>query len=132
MLAYNNLVKQKEVDMDFNEYCNTKIEDDACKKNNFGGNNQGWKGSQTNKTKTTETANESSASLNEEEIKKTIEKYQNYSSEQLLGELLRQTSKQKAEGKYDGKKMEDFSKQIRPMLSVEQQNKLDEILKLLR
>ena len=118
--------------MDFNEYCNTKIEEDVCKKNNFENNNQGWKSGQTNKTKTTETANKSSASLNEEEIKKTIEKYQNYSSEQLLSELLKQTSKQKAEGKYDGKKMEDFSNQIRPMLSAEQQNKLDEILKLLR
>ena len=118
--------------MDFNEYCNTKIEEDVCKKNNFENNNQGWKTNQTYKPKTNETTNTNSASLNEEEIKKTISKYQNYSSEQLLSELLRQTSKQKAEGKYDGKKMEDFSKQIRPMLSAEQQNKLDEILKLLR
>lgn len=63
-------------------------------------------------------------------INEAIEKYSDYSSDQLLNEFVNQTNKQKQDGTFDVGKLENVKNTLTPYLSAEQQKRLNEILKM--
>lgn len=70
--------------------------------------------------------------ISEDDIKKKIEKYKNYSNQQLLTELLAEANKQKMSGNLTEQKLQQMIEGISPYLDDAQKQKLNEIAKLLR
>ena len=86
-------------------------------------------------TKTEQQKNQKKVQTNsvyEDDIKKKIDKYKNYSNQELLTELLTEANKQKKNGNLTNEKIEEMVSGLSPYLDNEQKQRLNEIIKLLR
>ena len=108
--------------MDFEDYCKSYVE--PQKSENF-------EQQRENLTKLNDKKVESN-SINEDEIKKKIDKYKNYNNQELLNELLKETNRQKKNGTLTDKKLDEMMNGLLPYLDNEQKQRMNEILKLLR
>jgi hypothetical protein len=104
--------------MDFEEYCKTTKFSEKQNENARSDNKQNDK--------------VESQQMTEEALKKELNKYQNMSENALFDELLKETNKQKQNGNLTNKKLEEMGEKLKPMLSSEQQNRLEKIIKMLR
>lgn len=103
--------------MDFENFCNSYVEKDE------------------KDTKTEQQKNQKKVQTNsvyEDDIKKKIDKYKNYSNQELLTELLTEANKQKKNGNLTNEKIEEMVSGLSPYLDNEQKQRLNEIIKLLR
>ena len=121
------------VSMDFENFCNSydnqqngqfDRQSESKAKNDFVNKNQ-------NKTKI-ENQTAGINGINEDEIKKKIEKYKNYDNQQLLTELLTEANKQKKSGNLTDQKLTEMIESMSPYLDDSQKQRLNEIAKLLR
>lgn len=78
------------------------------------------------------TNNTQTQNIDDKFIQQMLNKYKGMSQEQLLNQLLTETNKQKQSGQLSNKKIDDLSNQLKPFLDANQQDKLDEILKMMR
>ena len=78
--------------------------------------------------------NESSSnnSNNFDEYNETINKYKNFSQDQLVDELFSQAQQLKSEGKLNANMLNQLSSTLSPMLNPEQQNLLNSLLERLK
>ena len=65
---------------------------------------------------------------NEEKVKRTYEKYKNYSQDELLQELMRSVNAQKQNGTFDKERLLSTLSLVMPSLNSEQRRKLEELL----
>ena len=65
------------------------------------------------------------------QVEDLISKFQGMSETELLGEVFKIINKQKQEGNFDMNKITDIAQKIKPLLNLEQQNKLEDLLKLI-
>lgn len=107
MIAYNNLVK--EVEMNFEEFCNS-----------------------TEFEKKSEVRKQGVSESQEKELQQKFDKYKNMNSDMLMSELIRETNRQKTNGTYNPQGLNEMVSKLKPMLSDAQKQRLDEILKMLR
>lgn len=88
-----------------------------------------------NKDNKNETKNaqrdEPPAAMSEADIESMMDKYGGRSEQELMGELFSLTDKQKQDGSFDAKAMQKTAESIMPMLTSEQQQKLNDILFML-
>lgn len=105
--------------MDFNDYCKSTKFDSASKTANAKFQND------------VKTQN-STGQIDEQNIRQTLNKYQGMSQSDLMQELIKETNKQKQNGKLNDQKLAELGSQLKPMLDDNQKTKLDEILKMLR
>ena len=68
----------------------------------------------------------------ENSVKEKLQKFQGYSQNQLVSELLSEAAKQKKQGNLDDKKLAEISQTILPFLDEEQQKKFNSLIDLLR
>ena len=108
--------------MDFEDFCKSYV--DTSKNENFEKGKEDLTKSNNKKVE--------SNFINEDEIKKKIDKYKNYSNQELLNELLKETNRQKKNGTLTDKKLDEIANGLIPYLDNEQKQRMNEILKLLR
>lgn len=65
---------------------------------------------------------------NQENIENLYEKYKNFSSDELLGELYKNVAKQKTDGTFDYEKIKNTISGVLPYLNESQKNNLMTIL----
>lgn len=65
---------------------------------------------------------------NEEQVKKTFDKYSKFSNQQLMDELLTQVSNQKKNGTFSFVELSEKINSLKPMLSEEQIKNIDNLL----
>lgn len=124
--------------MNFNEFCESnKIETETPSKKEFS-KNDNLENFENNTQKTQNSAQKASnqskntQSFDEEAVKEKLKKYQNMTEEELKKQLLIEGKKQKANGTIDDKTLDNIRDSLSPLLSSEQQNRLEELLKLLK
>lgn len=66
--------------------------------------------------------------VNEEQVKKTFDKYSKFSNQQLMDELLTQVSNQKKNGTFSFVELSEKINSLKPMLSEEQIKNIDNLL----
>ena len=65
-------------------------------------------------------------------INEAIDRYSGYSEKELMQELLSQTNLQKQNGEFDEKRLENIKNTLTPYLNSAQQEKLNEIMKMVK
>ena len=105
--------------MDFNDYCKSTKFDSASK-------------TASAKFQNDVKTQNSTGQIDEQNIRQTLNKYQGMSQSDLMQELIKETNKQKQNGKLNDQKLAELGSQLNPMLDDNQKTKLDEILKMLR
>ena len=124
--------------MNFNEFCDSnKIESEMCSKKDFSKNKnfENFENITQNMQKNTQNTsnfNKNTQNFNEEALKEKIRQYQNMTEDELKKQLLIEGKKQKENGTIDKNTLDNIKKTLNPILSNEQQNRLEELLKLLR
>jgi|GEM_PF-749664 len=68
----------------------------------------------------------------EEQVEKLVNDYAGKNENELISELLREVAKGKANGTLSNNDIDNFYQQAFPMLTVEQRQRLNEIIKLIR
>lgn len=63
-----------------------------------------------------------------DKVQDLINKFQSMDEAELLGEIFKIINKQKQDGTFDPQKIRDIAQNIKSFLTVEQQEKLDELL----
>lgn len=121
--------------MNFDEFCNeTQIEELHGKENFLKNQQKNIKYQQKNSDYSAKNQNfeNDSQKINEEILKKHIQKYQNMSQQELLNELLSETGKQRQNGSLDNKKLSEIQNSLMPLLDKEQQDRLKQLVDMLR
>lgn len=72
------------------------------------------------------------SSQEQDAINQTIEKYSDFSENQLMQEFLNQTNIQKQKGEFDEKRLENIKSTLTPYLNSQQLEKLNEIMKMVK
>ena len=96
--------------MDLKDFCNTKVEKTQNQKIDIASNNQQLSS----------------------EAEKTFEKYKNYSSDELMAELIKRTNEQKNSGNLSPEKLEQIYNTISSVLPPENRQNLDRIFDRLK
>ena len=96
--------------MDFKDFCNESIEPKQTEKINIASNNQ---------------------NLNNE-AEKVIEKYKNYSSDELMNELIKRTNQQKQSGNLTSEKIQKIRSTMESILPPENHDFLEKIFDRLK
>lgn len=118
--------------MNFDEYCSTKIVGERDSEN-FENEYKVPKKQQNNAKKQQNfEKNSQNSKFSETELKEKIDQYKSKDSNQLLDELIKETAKQKKNGTLDDNKLSTIGESLKPMLDKSQQEKLEQILKMLR
>ena len=84
-----------------------------------------------NNSQTTSTHKNSTTYTNEE-LQDMINKYSSLSEDKLLGEFIRLTLEKKSRGELKDKDLENMKSTIEPFLDIEQKNKLNQIIDMVR
>lgn len=82
------------------------------------------------KNRPTESTN--SSSTNQEDIRKTAEQYAGKSEEELLAEIFRLANENKRNGTLSASQLDEFERNVMPMLNREQRKRLESVLGMLR
>ena len=69
---------------------------------------------------------------NQEDLRKTAEKYQGKSDSEILGEILSMARKGKADGSLSDEALQTFVDRITPMLGAEQQARLKQAIEMIK
>lgn len=97
-------------------------------------NNPGLKDGQENKNDKKDKINQ--GNVNQEQIAETVQnianKYEGKSQQELMNEILQQTKKGKQDGSVNVSELENMAQKVAPMLNLEQQKKLVEIMELIK
>lgn len=101
--------------MNFNDFINSR---GSSKKNTENVQNQSGSTQKTNMP-------------NADQLENIINKYQGFSQEDLVQELITQINTQKQNGTWNKQEMENMLSAVRPMLNEEQQKNLDTLKKIL-
>lgn len=67
-----------------------------------------------------------------DELENKLSKYQNMSESQLTAELFKEVNKQKQSGNFSAQKLDEIKNSIAPMLTAEQQDRLNELVNMLK
>ena len=130
MTAYNNLVKRW--GMKFSEFCESDIQDDKLNKfENSNKNaekiNKNHENMQKNSPKYQKFDN---LEINND-LKVKMDTYQNMTEKELQAELLKEVNKQKQNGTFSLQRIEEVKNKLSPMLTKEQMQKLENLIKML-
>ena len=68
----------------------------------------------------------------EEDIRKTAEKYGNMSDEDLLSNILQTANQNKANGTLSEESLRQFANSVSPMLNQEQKSRLEKAIRMIR
>ena len=123
MPSYNNLVKGGH--MNFSEYCEQN-------KNFDGEDNLKIKQKSKKNAQNLQKNEQKKENLSKNEFDEKYNKYKNMSEQQLMEELFKEASLQKQSGNLSAKKLADIKNSIAPILSAEQQKRLDQLIDMLR
>ena len=138
MTAYNNLVKRW--GMKFSEFCDNNMQcgSQNAKKNEVD--------QSENLNKNTEKFNKNCKNVQinsqnnqnfenfeiSEDLKNKINTYQKMTEKEIQSELFKEVNKQKQNGTFSLQRIEDVKNKLSPMLTEEQRQKLDGLIKMLR
>lgn len=75
---------------------------------------------------------EQSATPNEDDIRKTAERYAGKSDEELLGDIMKTVRQGKADGSISDEQLQKFAESVTPILNQEQLDRLNAVLKMIR
>lgn len=129
--------------MKFSEFCEEDFQNSLKKEKNVSSNQvdgidinlqkkyNNNENLQKNSKKTQKVSQNSQNFEIDENLKKAINTYQNMSSQELQMELFKEVNKQKQNGTFSLQRIENMKQKLMPMLSEEQKQKLEQLIKML-
>lgn len=107
--------------MNFSEFCKENKKLQQQKKENVHINNQ-----------KDYSKNSQQSGVNKEEARDIFNKYNGYSKDELMNELIQKTNQKKQEGTFNSNELYEIKRKLSPYLTQEQNKNLDEIVKRLK
>lgn len=118
--------------MNFSDYCKNNHFDESNQQN-FGVQFDGNAKTQTQSGRAAGVKTESNKTqIDEQTLRQTLGRYQNMSQAELMTELLAEANKQRQAGNLDDQQLGKLASTIKPMLDPSMQNRLDDILRMIK
>ena len=130
MTAYNNLVKRW--GMKFSEFCENDIQNGKLNKfeNSYKNAEKINKNHENMQKNNQDYQNFNNFEINND-LKVKMDTYQNMTEKELQAELLKEVNKQKQNGTFSLQRIEEVKNKLSPMLTKEQMQKLENLIKML-